>query len=71
MPSVMPAKRDVEHVAALPFTHGDRHYQAGDDWDGPAEATEGLLAPVDGPNGSRPPLLRKKTRRSPSADQEN
>lgn len=67
----MPAKREVEYEAALPFTHGDSHYEVGDDWDGPAEATKELLAAVDGPNGVRPPLLRKKTRRSPSADQEN
>ena len=56
----MPAKREIEYEAALPFTHGDNHYEVGDDWDGPAEAAEGLLAAIDGPNGTRPPLLRKK-----------
>ena len=66
----MPAKRDVEYEAASPFTHNDRPYEEGDDWDGTAEEAKELLTPVDGPNGVRPALLRKKTRRSPDADQE-
>ena len=64
----MPAKREVELEAALPFTHNDRPYEVGDDWDGTAEEAKELLAAVDGPNGVRPALLRKKTSRSPSAD---